>query len=589
MISLLTLVNVLAYVAQTTVVIAVGLAVLRLLRVDAPGARYVWLRTMLVLCLVLPFVQPRVVLTPTFATDAEVDVLATGSGDGAAGSAPRARLADRAGAIPLSADAIALLLLGGILARLLWIGAGVVRLRSLRRTGETAPQVIEFEDLQRVIGTRAAIRYVPRLGQPVTFGWRRPVVLLPERMRELPEAIQRAVAAHELWHVKRRDWTWTVAEEGVRAALWFHPMIWHLISRIQASREEVVDELSVLTTGSRKSYLDALVRFADEPSLFAATAFARRRHLVRRMLLISKESVMSSTRLVASFLVAGAVVIVAGWYTVLALPLTQAQQPPRDPVRTPSEVAARTEAQRKLIEVQKRIEIQPTAENHTILATFYWEMASRDATLTADQKAEYVEKGIAATDNALARNAEYVPALIYKNILLRTKASAVADPLERDRLMADADILRNRAIELRKAQTPEQRRGQEVSIFSPAPGQAPPPPPPPPPPPGYVGGVEVDGVTPIRVGGTIAPPTKIKDVRPEYPDEARAGRVQGVVIMETVIDTAGRVRDARVLRSVPLLDKAALDAVRQWEFTPVLMNGVPTPVIMTVTVSFSLQ
>ena len=47
--------------------------------------------------------------------------------------------------------------------------------------------------------------------------------------------------------------------------------------------------------------------------------------------------------------------------------------------------------------------------------------------------------------------------------------------------------------------------------------------------------------------------------------------------------------DARILRSIPLLDQAALDAVRQWEYSPTLLNGVPVPVIMTVTVNFTLQ
>jgi protein TonB len=94
---------------------------------------------------------------------------------------------------------------------------------------------------------------------------------------------------------------------------------------------------------------------------------------------------------------------------------------------------------------------------------------------------------------------------------------------------------------------------------------------------------------PVRVGGNIKPPTKVKDVRPVYPPIAQSARVQGVVIIEATIGTNGKVTDARVLRSIPLLDQAALDAVRQWEFTPTLLNGVPVPVIMTVTVNFTLQ
>jgi protein TonB len=91
------------------------------------------------------------------------------------------------------------------------------------------------------------------------------------------------------------------------------------------------------------------------------------------------------------------------------------------------------------------------------------------------------------------------------------------------------------------------------------------------------------------VGGNIKPAQKTKDVRPVYPPIAQSARVQGVVIIEATIGPNGRVADARVLRSIPLLDSAALDAVRQWEFTPTLLNGVPVPVIMTVTVQFTLS
>src|SRR5437667_4674124 len=95
--------------------------------------------------------------------------------------------------------------------------------------------------------------------------------------------------------------------------------------------------------------------------------------------------------------------------------------------------------------------------------------------------------------------------------------------------------------------------------------------------------------TPIRVGGNIRPPTKIKDVRPVYPTIAQAARVEGMVIIETMIGPTGRVLGAKVIRSVLLLDAAALEAVRQWEFTPTLLNGSPVPVVLTVTVNFALR
>jgi len=74
-----------------------------------------------------------------------------------------------------------------------------------------------------------------------------------------------------------------------------------------------------------------------------------------------------------------------------------------------------------------------------------------------------------------------------------------------------------------------------------------------------------------------------------YPSIAQTARVQGVVIIEAIISPAGKVVDAKILRSIPLLDAAALEAVRQWEYTPTLLNGVPVSVVMTVTINFQLR
>lgn len=94
---------------------------------------------------------------------------------------------------------------------------------------------------------------------------------------------------------------------------------------------------------------------------------------------------------------------------------------------------------------------------------------------------------------------------------------------------------------------------------------------------------------PLKVGGDILPPTKIKDVRPVYPQEALAARITGTVTIEARIGTTGDVEEARVVSGVPMLDAPALEAVRQWRYTPTLVNGAPVAVVMTVTVTFSLS
>lgn len=108
---------------------------------------------------------------------------------------------------------------------------------------------------------------------------------------------------------------------------------------------------------------------------------------------------------------------------------------------------------------------------------------------------------------------------------------------------------------------------------------------------GVVGGLP-DAPSPtqaVRVGGQIKEPKKVHNVTPGYPDIAKQARVQGIVILECTISPQGKVTDVKVLRGIPLLDQAAIDAVKQWVYTPTLLNGVPVPVIMTVTVNFKLS
>lgn len=110
----------------------------------------------------------------------------------------------------------------------------------------------------------------------------------------------------------------------------------------------------------------------------------------------------------------------------------------------------------------------------------------------------------------------------------------------------------------------------------------PPPPPPPPAPPAPS--------APVRVGGRIQPPTLIHRVEPAYPPAAVSAHLQGIVILEAVVDELGAVTDVKVLRSVnPLLDREAVNAVRQWRYALVILNGTPVRFVLSVSLSFSLQ
>ncbi|HEY8234585.1 MAG TPA: TonB family protein [Vicinamibacteria bacterium] len=113
---------------------------------------------------------------------------------------------------------------------------------------------------------------------------------------------------------------------------------------------------------------------------------------------------------------------------------------------------------------------------------------------------------------------------------------------------------------------------------------------------GVVGGI-VGGLpdappppaAPIRVGGAIREPKRIVSVPPVYPELAVMARLQGTVVVEATLNERGRVVNVSLVQGAPLLTQSALDAVSKWVYTPTLVNGVPTPVIMTVTVRFRLN
>ena len=250
-----------------------------------------------------------------------------------------------------------------------------------------------------------------------------------------------------------------------------------------------------------------------------------------------------------------------------------------------------------VVALTQRVAIDPSnPEGPYTLATYYWDKAYRGTDLSDGQKAAYIAAGMMHIDKALQLKPEYLEALTYKNLLLRLQANLETDPAAKQALVAEADSLRDQAIKLKEASgvaggvvggvasgvaggvTGGVKAGSGFDV-----------PPPPPPPGSSSSGKSSLDPTAVRVGGSIKPPVKLVDARPVYPDDAREARVQGVVILEVLVGPDGKVLDSRILRSIPMFDQAATDAVRQWVFTPTLLNGTPVKVLMTVTVNFTLQ
>src|SRR5438093_11490317 len=294
---------------------AAGLAA-SLLRLAMPRARLTFWRLVVLACLLLPLVPVREVdlVAPAAASVAASVVTATAI-DAPIAAPPHKPFART----PL--ELLPWVLAIGIVARAMWLGVGFLRLRRLRRRGMPALLDEEVLVLQRALAPHAEMRWHERLAQPVTFGLRQPVVLLPSRLSALPLDIQRAVVCHELLHAGRRDRLWTPLEETVRTLFWFHPAMRWALAQVQLCREETVDTLAVAITGARRSYMNALMMFADQPAVTPAILFARRRQIVLRMKAISQQVPMSPLRLAVSGIALVGALVVSSWGIVSALPL----------------------------------------------------------------------------------------------------------------------------------------------------------------------------------------------------------------------------------------------------------------------------
>ena len=344
----------------------------------------------------------------------------------------------------------------------------------------------------------------------------------------------------------------------VRSIFWFHPAVWWLVSRVQLARETVVDELSILATNARRTYLDTLLAFADDTGLASSPAFSARRHLFHRVMLLSQggRNVVDSRRVGSCVLVLALAAGTVG--RVKAFPLygewqAQQPQPPRDPQRPPRDPLS--------------------AEQHHAMAVMAWEKARRDTSLPVDGAAERDSEGHRGRgsrpgdQSGLRERAhlqEHPPA--HAGQPDRRSATDERPPQTGGRAPHRGELVASRrgrpragaATErgVRRSWPPPGRRPSPTAPASPAEFKA-----------------LVEQLKPVRVGGGVKVPLKIRDVKPVYPPIARAAGVQGMVILEILIDASGDVAEAHVLRSIPLLDEAALEAVKEWRFAPTHVNG----------------
>jgi TonB family protein len=306
--------NFLAYCLQVILLVVVGTALPALFRLRAPRVLLAYWQGLLVICLVLPALQPW--RPPAVAASVAVGTVSISfqgvPADGA--DLPTALY-------PL----IVAVLLAGMLARLGWLALGLGRLRAIRRAARAFdPLPHGVRELESRLGVSPAWYLSPGMESPATFGLRPPSILLPERFPRLHEDFQRAIAGHELLHVVRRDWILNLVEELILTVFWFHPAVAWVVNRIRLSREQTVDAEVVRLISARKPYLNALLVIAGAspgPALGAAPTFLKERQLVYRIELLVKEVTMSKPRLFLSLTAMVGLLTLAGVVGVWAFPL----------------------------------------------------------------------------------------------------------------------------------------------------------------------------------------------------------------------------------------------------------------------------
>ncbi len=313
----LTLWNLAAYSAQLAVLAATAAAAASLLRLDTPRVAVRHWQVVLAACFALPLIQAWPA-QPSEPVQASIRFISNAAGSPAT-DAP---------AIEPAALIVALVVLGIVL-RLSWLGIGLLRLRGVTRRAEPADSLMTLSaHLQRDLGARAKVLISDEIEGPATVGVRRPAILMPRSIVDLPRAVQRAVLCHELLHVRRRDWLVTLGEELWCAVFWFHPGVRLIASRACLARETLVDEAVIKQTRDRRAYAEALLAFSQpQRHLVGAAALIGRRQLSQRIALIAQEVSMSRSRVAFLLAVSAALVAAATLSAASSVPMVGAFQP----------------------------------------------------------------------------------------------------------------------------------------------------------------------------------------------------------------------------------------------------------------------
>ena len=588
--------NLLAYILQTSLIVSAGTALLYALRFRLAKPRLLCWQGLLAMCLFLPAIEPW---RPVFA-DGSIQIAMRTVGVSDIGSS-------RSGLHPTWSGAILAILLAGAAARLMLLGAGFWKLRRYRRDSHFLPGA--FAGLQQRMNTHADFRISEDICSPVTFGLRRPVILFPPGWHA-----HDAIACHELIHVRRLDWAFTVFEEFVRCLLWFHPAIWWTLAQIQLTREEAVDYEAVQIMNSREQYLEALLAMAAAKAdldLAPASSFLRKGHLRKRVASLLKEVSMSRSRLIYSLAAFIPAVALVGSLSVRAFPLQAGDVADAPGVLIENSGPAllhRAAVQYPKAALERNIQGRVTAEltltddgtvsdarilsgpdelrSAVLESVLQWHY-SKDAQLPHTVQVTVAFQNSATASerrDGFSPGIPQAPLNVVKRIVFRVPDS-LRPKIESRLSLREGDELTQANISDLMAAVRETDRHLGVTL-QPAPDNS-----------GSMiiialnetGANQGQAPRRIRVGGNVQAANLVTKITPKYPPAAKEARIQGTVRMTVTIGKDGHVLDVQLVGGHPELAPVAEEAVWQWVYRPTLLNGEPIEVMTQVDVNFTLS
>ncbi len=603
----------LTYSLQIGLLVGLAAFVPGMIRLRLPGARLVYLQVLLAACLLLPVVQPwKHEVADTSLVVSTTVVVATRAAAAAGPTVPWREL----GLGVLAA---------GFLIRLGWLAVGFRRLGRYRRNARR---------LDRAGNCPTFLS--DDISSPVTFGFRKPVVLLPAGFPHMDPGRQRAILCHEYLHVERHDWLIMVMEELIRAVFWFHPAIWWVLGEIQLAREQAVDREVVRRTQAREEYVDALLEIAGanlHPDLAPAPLFLRRRHLRQRVISIFKEVQMTKTKLISKLALGLAILLSACWLVTGTFPLAAAPQVVDDAPGVTVDIGGATLMHRAPVDypeaarrkgVQGAVMLEATLDaggnvtdarvlsgpddlrKAALTSVLQWHFANGAAGATrpiaiAFQAGDGKATPARTTDGAVPlpggaavrSNARIATGLTGRTVtsinivglsdqvrgeLLSALPVHEGDTLSAESIAKVGQVLKGFDEHLMLLGVPAASGGAILRISTPD----------------YVApaaGTEPQPAVPsrIRIGGPVQQTKLISQPHPVYPPDAKAARVQGVVKLSAVIGKDGSVQNLEVISGHPLLIPSALEAVQQWRYQPTLLNGQPVEVQTQIDVNYTLM